>query len=345
MVNLLKEDHKKEFQKIKKQKNSFQQGSENNKKTERQNDQNEIDQEKRRVKTGEISRYHDPEGLTVGKLEFGYWIVRNKGIFYKLFLLILILISTVTWGLFFYTFGNYLIFGMRQDREIASDLTRVQPIPHDLILQMMPLPVVYDYPEAIKQNGLETTLITQIENPNEKHTALVDYSFYANNKELARGKDFILPKEVKYFFESSEDASFSESSLSFKINSIDWGRHKIGNFEEYQKFYQEHVNFSVNNLEFVPAKKSVLTEKLPLNTLSFEIMNNTPYNYWEVPINIILFENRKIHGAVKYVIDKFNSGEEKNIDLTISGNLERVKSVEVYPNLNVTKDDIYIEFK
>jgi hypothetical protein len=340
MVNLLTDKYKNEFRNLKKTKDfstSTSQFSDSGNKKIQEKPQKIIQ------KPINIKQYHDSEGLSVGKMEFGLWFIQNKSSFVKLFYLFLIIISVVTWAIFFFTFGHYIIIGMKQDKSLSSDLVSTATISHELILSQMPKPLLYNYPEIIKQKDLNTQIITEIENPNEKHWAEIDYSYIDNGVIVMSGKTFVLPKENKLLADSTEKQISNEIIL--KINSIGWKRHGLGDYKAYKTFHDEHLDFTVDGLVFTPSKKTLLSEKIPLNSLGFRIKNNTPYNYWRLPLNIFFYNNSSLTGASEYTIVQFLSGEEKTIDLTIPGSFNRVSDTIIAPNINILDKEVYIDFK
>src|SRR3989339_185150 len=69
-----------------------------------------------------LKRYKDPEGLTVRKMTIGLWFVEHRKMMINTFYGLLVLIGVATWGLFFYTFGSYLLFGIREDQLLLKGI-------------------------------------------------------------------------------------------------------------------------------------------------------------------------------------------------------------------------------
>ena len=77
----------------------------------------------------------------------------------------------------------------------------------------------------------------------------------------------------------------------------------------------------------------------------FKTVNNTDYNFWEVDFIILLFSRNRIVGVNKYVLDKFLSGQTRQISATWPGKLSgAINYAAVNPEVNVMRPDIYMEY-
>jgi len=87
-----------------------------------------------------------------------------------------------------------------------------------------------------------------------------------------------------------------------------------------------------------------LSDKMSLDALEYSIKNNTPYSYWEVPLNIVLFSNSRIVGVYKHSLDKFMSGSERSVRLVWEGNILKADEIKITPRLNILDSDIYMQY-
>lgn len=100
-----------------------------------------------------------------------------------------------------------------------------------------------------------------------------------------------------------------------------------------------------DEVDFTPAKESSLTEKLALNNLSFQIENNSAFNYYRVNYAILLYGRKDIIGVNNYLSDRLLSGETRQADVTWTGRMDQVKNIVIIPEIDIFRDDIYIEFE
>ena len=106
MVNLLKKIKKQEIEE--KYNNVNEDFSEKNKRDKTEINEAEPETPRKQKKIS-IDKYVDPEGLSVTKMSFGLWFIKNKPVFTRIIYGILGLIGFITWPLFFYTFGKYVV--------------------------------------------------------------------------------------------------------------------------------------------------------------------------------------------------------------------------------------------
>ncbi|MCD4761963.1 hypothetical protein K8R32_03295 [bacterium] len=292
----------------------------------------------------DIGRYHDPEGLTVKKMGIGLWLVENRKNMLTLLYGFLIIIGVITWSIFIYTFGLYIMKGMNNDELMLSGIVAENIPGHEFALARSAQPLATQVPQIIKLPENKYDILVQIKNPNVHYYAVFEYYFEFEDGELGLSENFILPGETKYLLSLGHDMDRFPSSIRFVFDKLKWKRIDTHIIPDWSRFKFDHLNIDIEDIEFTPAKTSILTEKMALNSLKFTIKNNTAYNYYRPYFTILLFGSSRIIGVNKYLAEKFMSGEERTADVTWPGRLDRVREAVIVPEINITRDDIYIEF-
>lgn len=299
---------------------------------------------KTKSKPVNINKFKDPENLSVKKMEIGLWILENRKHFLFLLTLLFASISIVTWSVFVFNFGGYVVKGMQQDKMLSQNLLDSMVVGHDYYMARAPKKLQYESVKVLNNLDGVYDFVVRVKNLNPDYWVEVDYSLVSGNENLGEDVAFILPGEEKNFIVVGRNLDQRPTNVKMEINEEKW--HRIDNhiYPDWQSFYDSHLNVPVKEVSFVSAKETILTEKVDLNTLSFTVLNDSAYNYWDVGFIIILYNGNKIVGADKYTLDQFMSDQKRTVDITWPGDFGRVTDISIIPELNITKDDIYIEF-
>ena len=292
----------------------------------------------------DIKSYNDPEGLTVRKMSIGLWLVANRKNFRIILTGFLLLIIFITWGNFIFTFGRHVFFGIKQDQKLFSEMLLYN---QDLFnyLQSKPLKnLIFSDAESIKIEEGRYDFYIKISNPNEKYWAHFDYVFLAGNTKTRQASGFILPNETKYIVLLGADIENAGGNPSLKIEQMNWQEVDYHTFKDWEKFAAYHLKINTDNIRYTPAQASNLSEKISINSLDFSATNNTAYNYWDIAFVALLFNDNRIIGVNRYAANRFLSGQTQNISITWPENIGRVSNTMVIPEIDITRDDIYIQF-
>jgi len=308
------------------------------------NPENIVDQEKEEPQRKiDIKKYQDPEGLTLNKMSIGLWFVQNRKNLITLLFGVLVLIASASWLYFFVIFGHYVTIGIKQDKAMAREIIQDNLVGHDFVSSFVPRDIQIKPVQVLKLEDNKYDFVAQITNSNLRHWAEIYYYFRAGNENLAFQKTFIMPNEAKYILSLGEEFG-SAGSASFVIEDVKWHRldaHQIPDWEEYRK---DHLDITVSDTKFTPAKSSSLSEKISLNDLSFSVQNNTPFNYWDVYFVALLKDRSKIIGVNKYILTEFLSDQKRDINVTWPGRLGSVREIEILPEVNIFDKNVYIDF-
>lgn len=290
----------------------------------------------------DLNRYKDPSGVSLRKLEIGLWLVKNKKNFLSLFLGFLIVLSAILWTYYFYNFGMYIFSGMKSDMQAFNRLASPDLFPFSQLSLNKADDIVVSDPVVLK-SGAKYDFIAKIKNPNMEHFAHFTYAFETGSGLYGRRSGFILPGQSKYLLALGEVLPQPASRAKLVLEELSWLRVDKKEIIDWQIFASDRLNMGTREEKFVPGQSSGLSENIILNRLEFVAYNNTPFNYYETDFNIILLSNNQEIGAYKHRIDRFMSGEERSVDLTLPYNIGNVNSILIEPEIDITRDDIYIE--
>jgi len=283
----------------------------------------------------DLNRYKDPEGLSVKDMDFGLWLSKNRKLFTRLIIIFLIALSAF---FFIYSSYNYVIYFLDKNKNGLVDANNQLISPRNVTGE-----IEVSSLKVLKVNN-SYDLTVKIINPNEKFLANIEYCFVQVDEEVACGSDFILPGGEKHVLALNKDLDSSTRQVQFKITKASWQRVNAHDIPDWEKFENEMINFNIENINFDSASESGLSEKLSLNALEFVINNNSAYGYYEVPLNVLLFNGLELVGVNTYLAGDFGAGERKNIRMTWPGNLPIVSRVEIIPNINILDNSVYSKY-
>lgn len=291
-----------------------------------------------------INRYHDPEGLSVAKMDFGFWILSNKSNLVSAFYFSLLLFAFASWSFFFFQFFSYLVYGITENRDVTREVMYNKLPSIDFYYEKAATNLMYYPVQVIPGNGTKSDLLTQIKNPNKDHYATFKYTFKNNGEILTEEDGFILPDETKHLLSLGYELDSALGGLQVEVSDIQFYRTNPHLFGDWDNFEETHMDVDIFNVVFAPSGNTQLSERIPLSTLSFDISNNSSYNYWNFPVIISLYNYSDIISVSKYNVNDFESETERNVSFAWPGKLKAVTDIKIEPDVNITQDDIYKRF-
>lgn len=290
----------------------------------------------------DIRQYDKFSGVSHRELNIGLWIAMNKKKFIISVIVILILLSA---GFFLYSgyhYVYYLLEGKEYDEKLAQELSSYDSSSSDYrennALESLNIASV----QSLKADS-KTDLVSEIHNPNGRYYARFEYCFVQGETEILCDNDFIFPLETKHLIALAIDDNITQT-VELRLSSVSWSRVNAHKYPDWSKYYNEHLNFETRDIKFRPARQSPLSDKMSLDVLEFYIENKTPYSYWDVPLNIVLYNNSKTVGVYKHTLSEFLSGNERSVRLVWQGNISQADEIKITPRLDIVDPDIYIKY-
>lgn len=292
----------------------------------------------------DLGRYRDPEGLTLKKLNAGLWLVKNRRNISLLFHTFLIMVSIITWLIFFLNFGIYVFSGMKKDQTMINELVSENLVGQNYLDEAAAKDLKYGRLEALKTLDGKYDMFINIENQNPSHSLEFDYFFMNNGVRIEGGKNFALPKQAKFLLSLNKDIDGSVKNLTFHLENLKWARINPHIYPDWDDFRNKRLAIMTSEIEFTPGSANKITEKLELNNLDFKTTNNTAFNYRDVNYVILLYSGGEIVGVTKYTLDSLGSEKTEKISIVWPGDLGRVNDIVIYPEINILDEDVYLDF-
>jgi len=284
-----------------------------------------------------VERYSDLEGVTTKGLNIGLWYVKHTKDLFLILVWFLSISAAVLWSFSLYYLGNYLFFGMKQDRESLSQLSQsvdVVRYNYDVNLEILDAQAL-----VTKENTYD--LIGFLSNKNNNTWGAFNYYFLVDGKHLGDGVGFILPNETKPLISLNQTIDYTPSKTVLVLDFFGWRRlnaHDVPNWEDYKA---NHLDFVVRDKVFFPGNESGLSENVDINQLSFNVTNQTSFNFKQAPFIITLYNGQNIVAVNRYIFYNFKSRQKEQVNLTIIGKLPNITDISVSPDINVMDNEVY----
>lgn len=279
-------------------------------------------------------QYKDPFGLTESRLNFGLWFAEKSPIFKKTTIAFLIIFSGGTLIFDFYYVTNYAILGIQQDKNIIS---QIQPINHNLTIQRSPVDIRTSFLQAIA-NKNAYDLAGEITNPNANFWCHFTYYFQWGSESSERQEGFLLPAQTKKILSINQRSASIPSNAQIILENIQWLKVDNKKYPNWPAFQNSHVNIITTGYSITQTDEN--------NTLiEFNLLNNTAYGYYELPLNIITYNtDDQISSIFKIVIKNVKAEESRKISMIVNNQIFGGSKIEVSQDLDITKDDIYLPY-
>jgi len=305
-------------------------------------DNKNFNQEKETEKN--LKNYVSTEGITTKQLEIGLWYVEHKRQLRMILIGFLIIVGAISWAYTIYGFAYYLARGMNEDQILTKQLVQINSLGHDYVTQIGAKDLIIGSVGVIRSSDKKYDLYTKLQNDNPKWWAEFDYYFTAAGRQSKKTRGYILPEEIKYLAVLAEDFSYYPDDGRLVIENISWHRINQHQIRDWNAYKTGHLNIEATDIKFTSASASPLSEKLGLNQLSFNAFNNTAYSYWSVGFTILLYSRDQIAAINHYALNDFMSEQKRSVEISWPGDFGRADRVEVIPEINIMKDDIYIKY-
>ncbi len=280
----------------------------------------------------DLRHYQDPEKPSLKKMAFGLWLSENRR---RLNRILITILAGVSLFFFAYSIYNYILYFQGNSLPPEESIVSSQ--------KDLTSPLAIASVKAFKV-GNSFDLVAQVKNPNPAFQASFEYCFSSGDVEQACGQSFILPGTEKLVVSWNQTIADS-ADLKFVIKDISWKRIDAHEIPDWAAFSASRLKFVFSDVKFVPASANSLSAKVNLNSLDFNLSNESAYSYYQVPLIIALYRGSDLVGVHYFVASDLIAGENRPVSLSWAGNLGNVSEVRIFPDVNILDDDVYSRYR
>ncbi len=297
-----------------------------------------------------INKY-EPVDDTFSSKELGrsYWFVTHKVILRNLGIAVWIVADVMLIAYALFGFVQYLLTGQTHDQQMVLDIARRLQVPSANRIKSeaaAPLDFGDGRVYTFDAGNDRFDFAVEVQNPNKDWYALVTYQFdIAGGDATKTQTTFILPGEKKFLSVLGDRRSEqSVSDVALKITNTLWSRIDQHEIMDTQKFITDHAAFDVIDAKFTQAG---LSSDNPIadnsgNSITFKITNKSAYNFWSLPLQIVLMRGGAVEGIEETQIKEFKTGETRPVDLRNYVKNQLVDEVIVTPSVDVFDPSVYM---
>lgn len=298
---------------------------------------NKKDEGKFSIKTSSVNidNYKDSDGQSMQKLGFGFWFVKNKKYLFIGLIAALILVSVIFYSKFFYNLYDYIRY-TPEERKAREELSTISV---NSGINKGATDLKQGTLNSFFSNGAYD-FVASVRNPNNNFFAHVSYCFIDGDLELGCSSNIIFPEETKYLVSLANKLEKKPSNLKLVLKSIVWERIDSKVYGDFKTYYSDRSNLVISDIKFDSASSESSS-----NTLSFNVKNDSAYNYWEVPLTVLLYSGNNIVGVNTYVLYELMSKESRSINFSWPGFVSGVSKTEVITDLNILDTNNYINYR
>jgi hypothetical protein len=293
------------------------------------------------VSSPKFTQYVDPaHEFTSNQLAVSLWYVRHKPELYQILKIGLIIASMVLWGFSIWQWGGYIMYTFQSERAFERSLTAF-PDYTAITTQFAAQPLKVSGTEAFQSGVQKYDLIAEVTNPNSRFIADFDYYFSLEGATTSPEHTFLLPGEYRPVASLGLDinnGSFGTPVIHFQ--NIQWRRLDNKEFVSPRNFQDERLQFKVSNVMF---NRAETIEGPTAHRLIFDLTNKSAYGYKAATFYVGLYLQQSLIGIMRLDQSNLKSLETRTIDLRSFAPDLNVTDVQVFPEINVYDEGVYLK--
>lgn len=270
------------------------------------------------------------------QLGIAYWYVTNKTMLKNILtvFLIVVIVILVAYNLYLLIF-NFVIYQKDYQTALNDFITANSSY---VALRQLSLP------QAIQIGQIKAfadsqgyDLVVEIANPNQIWWATFDYQFQIGSALTDKRKGFVFPGERKNLIDLGVEQGNLASQLV--LTNLNWQKEI-----DFVNLYREKFQFDIANVQYIAARELGVGEEIPVSRVTFEVINDSAYNYKNISFLVFLMSGDNIVGVNKIVASTLSSGEAKSLAVTFFQRLPKVTSAEIIPEINILDESVFLKF-
>ena len=259
--------------------------------------------------------------LTDQELKLSYWYVTHKLSLRRWLMIFLIVASALLWLYFGWQIIFYVI--NYQTETIQAQKLIISPSPLlNSVETSKPQDMQLSDIEVLGGENGRYDFMVQATNPNADWLVTFNYSFVdSSSTDVTPRQGFVLPGEQKYLM----DLGHGSANGKLQISNQKWER--INNFAQIK---DARIRFEIND-----QKLQLSSSPTDPSRLTFVMVNNSPFSYWNLPLQIFLQAGGTTRSISYLNLSQLKSGESRPISINWNQQLPYIDSVEIVPDLNI----------
>lgn len=280
---------------------------------------------------------NESEQLTEKQLGFAYWYITHKLQLKKLGIGLLIAFDVITVGFGLWGYADYFLISWNRDLALRRDMPYLR-FSHELVRSLGPQALNPVSADIFVSGAGKYDFLTKLQNANTDWYADFKYKFVGRGGETAEATGFILPREEKFVSVLGAALASSPVGATFQFTDIAWHRVNRHVIRDYEAWRSERLNMILTNVIHNPS----LNIDSTVGRTSFDTENRSAFGFWKVGFSVVLLRGSSPAAANHVVLDNFESGEKRHVDVNWFESLPGTTGVDVRPEVNIFDADVYM---
>ncbi len=282
------------------------------------------------------------EDLSTRELRVGEWWVKKQGGFRNALIGVLLFIGVGGIGLGLYTIGEYFIVGQSREAVETRQLLRPKVPFAQYHESLAPADPVIERVQVLAATGDQYDFVTIATNPNPNWYVEMTYNFVFDSRETEFRTIQLVPGQRTVVSELGYETTRRPGSAVIQVSDVKWFRVSNQLTLDPETYIVERSNLVVGDVSFIPGVRGEAeTELLEAHRAQFTITNDTAYNFWTVPVYVLLYNGSSLRAVARTEMKSLQSGEKREGEIRLFNDSLNVNNVEVFPYVPVFDESIY----
>jgi hypothetical protein len=265
-----------------------------------------------------------------------YWYVTHKQMIKMIISIVLLTVLIFLFAINLYLLiFNLGIYG-RGYNLFLKNLTIMSEDYLNFRQTKLPLPITIVSVNTLP-NVNNFDIVAEIANPNTVWYATFNYQFQLGDILTEPRPGYILPGESKRLIGLNVEMGNSVSDLVF--TDLKWSKEI-----NYPALESEKFDFEVKNITLIPPSQLGLSDKVQISRVKFDLVNNSPFNYSNVGLQIFLLNQGQSVAVNQIYSGSIKTGETKSYQVDFFQNLPKVSEVSIIPEVNILDPNSFLKF-
>ncbi|MBU1132351.1 hypothetical protein KKC32_03865 [Patescibacteria group bacterium] len=273
-------------------------------------------------------------------LKMSYWYVTHRVLIRKI---ILLSMAIVAGGLLLFGIAGILkYYVLDRGRNLALETEISQSkLDYTLLSELnRPSDLAILSTKVLNSGEGIYDIVSEVSNPNAQWMVeSFDYYFIYGEEKTPLKTDFILPGQQKYVLYLGLETASRLGSDDLILENIKWKK-----VADYQSLAEKILLFDFQNERILPASTSGLSEQADVSRVSFDVLNESTYNFWEPRFVILMYRQNNLAGIAQTNLNGLAPGERKTETINLFQSLSGVNRIEISPDMNILDPSVFKGF-
>ncbi len=277
------------------------------------------------------AKYVSPTGeLEARELRFGEWYVRHKIQLQHIGKWALITWCALTLGFSLWQWGEYAFVGYRNERTFLEQSRAGFKNYDDVHALYGASDITVSRVQIFRSGAGKYDFSAFVANPNAQYAVILRYQFAYAGGATVIAETTLLPNERRPVVVFGHEAAQFPSSARFVVEEKRFRRVDPHDIPNVAGFIEERLAFNVSNIT------------ISSGHVSFDVLNNSAYSYWQAVFYVQLVSGDTIVGLLYLPLDQFRSGEKRSRDIRLFSDGENIRTIQLSPIINVFDQSVFM---